>query len=270
MCQKYTLSSGRLHDGKYFTQSLPDLEAGVLAAEHALKSTVLPAINQPVENFIVANATEKVIAKSIEVLSNHQEVYRLTCSRFQSIKSGIHSYVSETSIALELGDAAESIFEKARIVVDTFIRTNCPKAAEQVVAITERMNDGDRESLSSALTACRRLLATVADVLFPPQSEPYVDSKGKIRKAGTDAYKNRLLAYLEKRIQSSSTKSVVETQLDHLAARLDAVYEKACKGVHDDVDSNEARLTIIQTWLFLAELARFTAVEPQPVGPSAH
>lgn len=119
----------------------------------------------------------------------------------------------------------------------------------------------DPESRSAALTACRRLLATVADSVFPPRDEPIIDSKGKQRKVGVDAYKNRLIAYLESRIESGSTKSVIESQLDHLVARLDAVYEKACKGVHDDVDLNEARLTIIQAWLFLAEVARYSQIK---------
>lgn len=48
----------------------------------------------------------------------------------------------------------------------------------------------------------------------------------------------------------------------HLAARLDAVYEKACKGVHNEVDNGEAQLTVIHTYLFLAEVARHTAPAP--------
>jgi hypothetical protein len=41
-----------------------------------------------------------------------------------------------------------------------------------------------------------------------------------------------------------------------LAARLDAIYEKTCKGVHVDVTEAEARLAVIHTYLFLGEIAQ--------------
>jgi hypothetical protein len=146
--------------------------------------------------------------------------------------------------------------------VDSFISTLPPTAAEQLVAVTERLNEGSGESLSHALTSCRRLLATVADVVFPPQSEPRTDRKGKDRQVGAEHYKNRLLAFLEDHVASGGTSDIIASQLDHLAARLDAVYEKACKGVHADVDQAEARLVIIQTYLFLAEVARYATGLP--------
>lgn len=262
-CQKYAESGGRINSdtNKYLLESLPVLEARMLAAEQIVKTAGLPLIDKPIENFLVANATEKLLAVAQNAINQRHQEHREACGRFLSIKSSIHTYVTEVYHALELGDVAENIFESARAVVDQFVRTTCPKAAEQLVAMTERLKIDDLESRSAALNACRRLLATVADSVFPPQDEPIVDSKGKQRKVGADAYKNRLLAYLESKIRSGSTKSVIESQLEHLVARLDAVYEKSCKGVHDDVDLNEARLTIIQTWLFLAEVARYNQIK---------
>ena len=261
-CRKYPESSGRLLGTSiYCRDSLPDLEAKVAAAEQALKSSFLPSINNPINNFTAAGATEKIMKTGFQMLADCQKIYTDACRRFQSFKSGIHNYATETFIAIELGDAAEDIFQNSRILVDTFVRTHCPKAAEQLVCMNDRIKESSPESLSSALTACRRLLATVADALFPAQEGPYIDSRGKSRKVGPDAYKNRLLAFLDKKILSGSTHSVIESQMEHLASRLDAVYEKACKGVHDNVDLHEAKLTIIQTWLFLAELARFAPID---------
>lgn len=259
-CRKYAESSGRINSAanSYLVESLPAMEVRMLATEQLVKTAELPLVDKPIENFLVANATEKILAVAQSAIDRRHQEHREASSRFHSVKSGIHTYVTEVYIALELGDVAENIFEGTRSVVDQFVRTNCPKAAEQLVAMTERMKVDDPESRSAALTACRRLLATVADSVFPPREEPITDGKGRQRKVGVDAYKNRLIAYLESKIQSGSTKSVIESQLEHLAVRLDAVYELACKGVHDDVDLNETRLTIIQTWLFLAEVARYS------------
>jgi hypothetical protein len=41
-------------------------------------------------------------------------------------------------------------------------------------------------------------------------------------------------------VESGSTKSILDSQLSHLGARVDAVYAKACKGVHDNVTLDEA------------------------------
>jgi len=174
------------------------------------------------------------------------------------MKAAIHNYTTDTYLAVELGDAVESIFEGARNLVDSFIRSHCPKAAEKVIAINERMSDGNPESLSAALTSCRRLLMEVADSIFPAREEEWKDRKGRSRKVGVDQYKNRLLAYLADLSASEGSYSLLESELEHLAARLDVIYEKTCKGVHVDVTLDEAKLAVIHTYLFLGEVATHT------------
>jgi hypothetical protein len=44
-----------------------------------------------------------------------------------------------------------------------------------------------------------------------------------------------------------------------LAARLDAIYEKTCKGVHAEVTAQEARLAVINTYLFIGEVANVSS-----------
>jgi hypothetical protein len=56
-----------------------------------------------------------------------------------------------------------------------------------------------------------------------------VDSKGKSRKVDQDEYKNRLIAYVENRMTSGGSLSILTTEIEDLAARLDAVYEKPSK-----------------------------------------
>jgi len=119
------------------------------------------------------------------------------------------------------------------------------------------MADNTEESRSAALTSCRRLLMDVADSVFPAQKDEWKDRGGKNRKVGIDQYKNRLLAYLANLGGSSGTYTLLETELNHLASRLDIIYEKTCKGVHIDVTLEEARLSVIHTYLFIGEIATF-------------
>ena len=157
-------------------------------------------------------------------------------------------------IAIELGDIAQDIFEGARSAVDSFVRAHCPKAAEKLIAINERMSDKSGESRTAALTSCRRLLMTVADSMFPARDSEWMDGTGKSRKVGVEQYKNRLLAYLAEQ-ESASSQEIILSGIEHLAARLDAVYEKTCKGVHVEVSEQEARLAVIHTYLFIGEVA---------------
>jgi len=62
--------------------------------------------------------------------------------------------------------------------------------------------------------------------------------------------------------KSGSTTRILEGELEHLAARLEAINDKACKGVHDYVTAAEARLTVIQCYLFIAEVARANEITP--------
>ncbi|MCP3475610.1 hypothetical protein NLM33_35640 [Bradyrhizobium sp. CCGUVB1N3] len=86
------------------------------------------------------------------------------------------------------------------------------------------------------------------------------DASGKPRKVGVEQYKNRLLAYVAEQ-ESAGSQEVIASGIEHLAARLDAIYEKTCKGVHVDVSEQEARLAVIHTYLFIGEVAK-SSVQP--------
>jgi hypothetical protein len=261
-CYKYAVAGGRIDpaQGKYWTQGLPELEAQVKAEEHGLTAMGMPASFSPtVENYTASGATIRVLSAFQGSLQGQKQAYKQAAHLFASMKSALHAYAMETHIALQLGNAAEGVFEAARNEVDVFIRTHVPKAAEQLVAIAARLREDDVESRSAALNSCRRLLVSVADSVFPAQPSPYVDAKGVSRDVGLEQYKNRLLAALEQTLVGKTARSLVTSEIEHLAARLDAVNDLSSKGVHADVSVEEARLAVIQTYLVVAEVARIQA-----------
>lgn len=262
-CEKYA-RIGRVNtDGSHWLASLPSLEAKCHTSSAHLDSPQ-PALQHGAENFIAANATLQVIRAMVQYRESREADYVTNLRTFSAMKAGIHAYASETLIALEFGDVVTDLVEAARTDVDIFVRSTCPQAAEQLIAMEERLRDGDAEALTAALTSCRRLVKTVADAVFPPQREPIRGRDGKERKAGNEEYKNRLIAFLDRRITSESSRALATSAFEHLVARLEAVHQKACKGVHDDVTIDEARLAVIHTYLFVAEVARASrpCVEP--------
>ncbi|MEO8838404.1 MAG: hypothetical protein ABI351_06805 [Herbaspirillum sp.] len=258
-CRKYASACGRINEAesKFYTQSLPEFEANA-ETEQALLVANKPSMSlSKVKDFVEKNATEALMAAQLKLQASQKKSYAQSRSILASLKAGIHNYVTDMYLAIELGDIAQDIFESARHEIDTFVRVHCPKAAEKLIAINERMADNSVESRTAALTSCRRLLMTVADSLFPASANGWVDSSGKTRKIGADQYKNRLLAYIGSRLQSGGSIDIIESELELLAAVLDAIYEKTCKGVHVEVSPEEARLAVIHTYLFIGEVARF-------------
>lgn len=260
-CIKYATSGGRINikTSQYYPQSLSTIEANAESDEAlliSLKTTRPPTTN--VKNFLEKNATEALMETQLKYQLQQKKNYANSKSLYLSMKSAIHNYATDTYLAVEFGDIAEEIFEGARNLVDTFIRSHCPKAAEKVIAINERMADGSEESRSAALTSCRRLLMDIADSVFPAKEEEWKDRKGKNRKVGIEQYKNRILAYLADLEKSEGTYILLESEIEHLASRLDSIYEKTCKGVHIDVSLNEAKLVVIHTYLFIGEIASQT------------
>lgn len=232
-CIKYATSGGRINikTSQYYPHSLSTIEANAESDEAlliSLKTTRPPTTN--VKNFLEKNATEALMETQLKYQLQQKKNYANSKSLYLSMKSAIHNYATDTYLAVEFGDIAEEIFEGARNLVDTFIRSHCPKAAEKVIAINERMADGSEESRSAALTSCRRLLMDIADSVFPAKEEEWKDRKGKNRKVGIEQYKNRILAYLADLEKSEGTYILLESEIEHLASRLDSIYEKTCKG----------------------------------------
>jgi hypothetical protein len=248
--------------------SLPQLEAQKHAAKAVLDKVQAPTVTAPVENYLEAGATQQVMTSMTKVLAAARDAYVNSSNTYSTMRGCLHRWATDTLIALELGSAAEEIFDAARSETDTFIRSFAPKAAEQLLAVNERMKERKPEALSQALTSCRRLLTTIADVVFPARSEPWLDGSGRPRPVGQEQYVNRLLAFLERSISSKGTRAINLAQINDLSARLDALSDKASKGVHVEVSDGEARLLVIQTYLFIAEVARYAEHVTQP-GPSA-
>lgn len=246
------------------SSSLPFLETAKQAAEAVLQKTSPPTVTGMAKDFVGAGATKAVLDSIDASIKLARDTFVLASTNYSRQRAMLHRWATDMLISLELGDAAEGIFESARARVDVFIGVHAPRAAEQLVALNENMRNGDSEAFSQALTSCRRLLATVADALFPPRAEPYTDRQGNKRSVGTEQYKNRLMAYLADRVDSVGSFAILDADIGLVAARLDAIYEKACKGVHAEIDQAEAQLTVIHTYLFLAEVARHASPPPAP------
>jgi hypothetical protein len=170
------------------------------------------------------------------------------------IRQRTYAYLCQVETELSYAVATERIFEGHRQRVDQFLRLVAADVLEQFSAAYRRVREGDIEARTHALTSCRRILKSVADIVCPPRSEPAMGSDGKMHDLGDAQYINRLWEF----VQSSSLGDTVATSLHATAAevgsRIEALNDLTNKGVHAEVTTQEVEWCVIQTYLLVGEV----------------
>jgi hypothetical protein len=213
-----------------------------------------------IESFIKNKTFEKLFPSHSENSAVAMEVINMSHTlvrRYEQEKMFIHIYVIDVFLSLSIGDIVEDIFKDSRMRVDRFIQEKCSTETKQkLLAINDRLKENNPESFSHALLSCRRILESIADSIYPPKDEIYVGKDGKKHEIGKNNYVNRILAYIDLNSSSQTKTQLQLTNFQHLVARLDALNDESQKGVHDNITKEEAQLTIIQMYLFIAEIIR--------------
>ena len=150
---------------------------------------------------------------------------------------------------LGFGDLPRQHFDAIREKVDRLLLDICPEAIEQFMTAYERLAGKSGEDWSLALTACRRVIKTLADAVFPAREQ---DVGG--RKMGDAQYINRLWAYLDAGVAASSDKDLTKAHVDYLGTFISRLNDKASKGVHSSVNRSEAIKAVTYTYLTLGDL----------------
>jgi len=156
------------------------------------------------------------------------------------------------------------IFERHRRRVESFLSRISPRVLEQFTAAYRRAREDDAESKAHALTTCRRILESVADVVYPPQAEPVVDPSGRTRKVGPENYINRLWMFVAESMSGSTHSKLLLATLQDFGYRIDTVYSLTNKGVHDDVAQAEVDTCVMQTYLLAGEILRVFEDSSEP------
>jgi hypothetical protein len=240
---------------KYFTSDRP-----VIRDERSRKPHMIGLPH--LESYIHTTTPESVQKigahenQKIQIMNRHHEMV----NDFERLKTGIHNYVTEVHISLSVGEFAQDIFEDTRLTADAFIREHCPRAGEQLLAINEKVRQADQESYSQALTAVRKILAAVADVIVPVREPSYRDRKGNERIIGQDQYLNRIFSYLEQNARNGTLLSMVESEMNYIFSKADNLSEKS-KINAGGITKEDVELAIIHMYLVIAEIAKIGKVD---------
>jgi hypothetical protein len=182
---------------------------------------------------------------------------RLSADILERIRYRIYSYLSRVESSLRFSSVTNDILEQYRRRVDARLGDVASDVLEQFTAAYRRMNEGDVESRSHALTSCRRILKAIADLVYPPQSTPVIDRTGSSRDVSDEKYVNRLWLFIDDQLAGSTAAKSMHATLSEVGTRIDRLNELANKGVHAEVTVDEVEWCVVQTYILTGEVLRF-------------
>jgi len=217
---------------------LAEYDSAIIAEKTKLASLRIP--DSSADHAVIGvNNVLQAMTKSTKLIS--------TLSGIKTRVLGqLHAFASEIYYEKEFDNLSESIFERYKRDVDTLISEHCGDVLEKIPAVMGRLAEGDQESISQALTTCRRIVESVADSIYPPKDET-IEIGGNTLKLDASKHQNRINAFIHAHTSSHSVRQRLRQNLANLFDRVSA-------GVHNDVSADEARSLFLNTYLFLGEI----------------
>jgi len=138
------------------------------------------------------------------------------------------------------------LFESYQQTIDSLLEQFCSDVLAKIPAVYKRLNDGDAEAVSHALTSCRRMIDSFADAVYPP-SAPIKGDNGQEILLDSSRTKNRINQYITEHCESNSRRKKLRQTLENL-------YDRVSTGVHNDVAVDEAKALFLETYILLGEI----------------
>ena len=171
-------------------------------------------------------------------------------SKLGGIKSRIislvHEFVTNVYYERTFDNLAEGIFESYKKDIDLLIAENSGDVIEQIPSVVARLSDGDTESISQALTTCRRIIDSFANHIFPASEETYNIGGNDLSLKESNVL-NRVNVFIHQNCESNNRRKKLKQNLTNL-------YSRVSSGVHSDVDYKEAKNLFLNVYLILGEI----------------
>jgi hypothetical protein len=172
-----------------------------------------------------------------------------------------HEYAKELFKRLKFSGTVKSCFDTLKDAVDDRLLEIKEELGEQLMLVFKALSSDKPEEWSHALTSCRRLIEGLADELYPPSEE-----KRNGRALGKGQYINRLWAFMDDSITSSSNKDLAKSHVDYLGAWLQGSYKLTNKGVHSGLTQIEATKAVFHTYLMISDILEYINLEKHSNG----
>lgn len=227
-------------DGKFYTVSIAKVEASMDASQEAINAMRGGG-----------NYSGDMIALAAREHDQRIGQYALSVSTMSGISgqvvATVYDMVAEIYHELLFSELQASLFADTQTRVDGSLAAASGTALDKIERVSDRLRDGDPESVSQALTTCRRLIDSCADYVFPAREEPYQIGDEATLTVGQPNVLNRLQAY-------THACGVPKSRRDRLRRTLGDLYGRCSAGTHAEVTVEEARYVFLQTYVALGEI----------------
>lgn len=230
-------------DKKFYAMSIAKIEASLAASQVAIEA-LRGGGNYSGEAAYIASRDHDL---RIEARAADISMWSGICGQ---VVATVYDLVMEVYHELLFSELQAALFADTQIKVDGLLSASSGSALTKIESVSDRLRDGDPESVSQAMTTCRRLIDSCADHLFPGQSDSYTIGEQPL-KVGQQNVLNRLQAYAHQ--CGISTK-----RRDRLRRTLADLYDRCSAGAHAEVSVHEARFVFLQTYIALGELLTLT------------
>jgi hypothetical protein len=180
---------------------------------------------------------------------------RLQITAIQTVKSRLKAhclnYAIQMERQLELQHNSQSFLDSAQNEVNNFFKARADDVYLKLQKATQLAASKDLEDCALLLTQVRRALKAAADHFYPAVDGSVLCADGKQRVMGDEQYLNRLQEFLSRRLARSTSRELLQAELDHLAAFFRRLNDIASKGVHSSVTLAEARQGLVGLYFFL-------------------
>jgi hypothetical protein len=233
------------------TLSIADLELEITKNEQLASQSQAPQGLHPVDLYFVDKAAKNERFITLTIAKHYNAI-------LQRIKARMYDFLTQTEKQLLFGQFYSNIFEENRQYVELKLGQICPDGLVKFVSAYQRMTETDRESWAQALTSCRRLLKSLADVLYPPKDVPVIGADGKERILTDESYTSRLWQYIFEQTARSTSGELLLANVQDLGNRIDCLYDLTNKGVHTETNKLEVNQCVIQTYILLGDILRIS------------
>lgn len=255
----YKKGRGYQKDGKLyiFTELASELEEKITAQQKAVGNFTTNGASVSGELALLAmdRLTTNVHRSTITMVAD----VAIAQKRLASLKAQYYEYALKKHIELNFGNVATDVFARYREQVDLAFSELSKETLLKLQAIEGKINSGNPEMYSQALTTCRRLFESTAVELFSKHFPNYKDKVYKT-KSGAEIdvsgnhYKNKLSAVIEKLEDKSMKKTLVGSNVIYLLDWIDNLSNLQCEGVHSDITKEDAERCILQTYMCLGDV----------------
>jgi len=186
--------------------------------------------------------------------------YRLVIKGYQTIKARLkalcQNYASRMEYQLALQQKNQGFLDLVQNEVNNFFKAQSQSVYTKLQKAADLATRTDLEDAALLLTEVRRALKSAADFFYLPVTEKVICADGKERDLGEEKYLNRLQEFLAQRLKSSTSKGLLQAELEALGKFLDRLNDLASKGVHASVALAEAKQGLVGLYFFLFNLSQ--------------